>query len=277
MGKSSFLENYDACEDTIRKLYDSRLRLSILDALKDGPLRLADLRREVDANAPNTSAKAKELEEMGLIERVEGDFVLTLHGRVTLQKITEEAKFYATYEKFKDYWQSRRLDFIPDEPWSKIGMLHNSEVIKSPQTNTTHTHDHFVKNLLAVKKTFNGISPIYHQDYINAIKQMMQNGVVIELIVTSEVFSEIAKRLVPEELKLIALYPKIKIYLCERLDSGISVSESFSNLCIVSKTDVVSLMDQYLHSTGPDAVSWGTDLFNYYKERSKPVKLSDYI
>jgi len=56
---SELLADYDSAKDTIHKLYNSRLRLAILDALKDKPMRLSDLRRAVGANAPNTSPKPR--------------------------------------------------------------------------------------------------------------------------------------------------------------------------------------------------------------------------
>ena len=100
---SGLLKDYDLAEGTIRGLYDSRLRLAILDALRDKPMRLADLGRAVDAKAPNTSSRAKELEEMGLIERAGGNLRLTGFGRAALDKMVDSIEFYANYEKFKKF------------------------------------------------------------------------------------------------------------------------------------------------------------------------------
>ena len=278
MASSEFLENYKIAGPVLRKLYDSSLRIAILDALKDGPLRLADLRRKVDANAPNTSSKAKDLEGLGLVERVGGDYRLTQLGAALRATLEEHLSSVATLEAHKEYWLSRRLDFIPRQSWSEIRLIKKSEVVKSPQLDTTYTHDNFAKLLMTVKKgSFKGISPIYHEDYMNAIKNMVANGVNIELVVTPDVAKKIVKNLSKEEARLLASYPKIKVYLYDGVDSGISVSDSFIVLCLVSKTDVVSLMDQYLYSEGPNAVKWGTNLFEYYRSRAKPVNLQDFL
>src|SRR5512137_125435 len=114
MASSLFLQNYTLAEPTLRKLYDSKLRLAILEALGDGPMRLADLRRTVNSNAPNTSTKAKDLEDMGLVERIEGDYALTPYGRAVSAKIHESVEFYATYEKFKEFWWTHVTSGIPD-------------------------------------------------------------------------------------------------------------------------------------------------------------------
>jgi predicted transcriptional regulator len=127
---SEFLENYRMVEPTIRKLYDSSLRLAILDALKDGPMRLADLRRAVDANAPNTSSKAKELEGMGLIKRENGEFTLTSWGKAVCERISESSKFYATYEKFKNFWETHHLEGIPPEFMNRVGDLYDSWLVQ---------------------------------------------------------------------------------------------------------------------------------------------------
>jgi len=275
---TAFLEDYRVSEDTLKKLYDSRLRLAILDSLEGEPLRLADLRRKVGANAPNTSAKAKDLEGLGLVERVGGEYRLTQLGAALRAMVGKHLSSVAALESHKDYWLSRRLDFIPPQSWSDVRLIKKSEVVKSPQLDTTYTHDNFAKLLMTVKKgSFKGISPIYHKDYMNAIKNMVANGIDIELVVTPDVAKEIVTNLSKEEAGLLASYPKIKVYLYDRLDSGISVSDSFIVLCLVSKTDIVSLMDQYLYSEGPNAVKWGTQLFDYYKNNSKLANLQDFL
>lgn len=270
---SELLENYEKSEGTIRKLYDSKLRIAILDALSEGPMRLADLRREVGSNAPNASSKSKELEDMGLIQREGGEFSLTVLGRVVRNNIEKQLAFYSTLETFKGYWLSRRLDFIPKELWEDIGALKDSEVVKSAQLNTTHTHDRFVEKLRSIKKSFKGISPIFHPDYLSAMEELMAKGADIELIVSPQVLQGMMGKLPPEEAMALASYPKLKLYVCDGLDSGITVGDDFVNLCIVSKTDVVSLMDQYLYSKGAEAVAWGNKLFDYYRSKSKRVEL----
>jgi len=98
-------------------------------------MRLADLRRAVNSNAPNTSSKAKDLTAMGLVEREGGDYRLTPYGRAVRNKSEEFFQFYATYEKFKDFWSTHDTSGIPDFLWARIGELNNSELVRNIETN----------------------------------------------------------------------------------------------------------------------------------------------
>lgn len=179
--------------------------------------------------------------------------------------------FKNTLGKFIEYWTSRRLDFIPLELWRKIYLLQNSDIVKSTRLHTTYPHEQFVKLLDSIEKKFKGISPIFHKDYLTKLKLMITKRVEIELIVTSEVLKKIQGELTSEEKSMIFSYTKLKLYVYENIDSGITVSESFISLCLVSKTDITALMDKYLISYDPVAVSWGEDLFEYYKSKSERI------
>jgi predicted transcriptional regulator len=275
---SSFLDNYSLAEPTIRRLYDSRLRLAILDALKEGPMRLADLRRQVNANAPNTSSKAKELEGMGLVERLEGDFSLTPYGKAVRNRAQESFEFYATYEKFKGFWNKQRTDGIPQELWFRIGELNNSQLMQNIPSNVTAAHDSFVLLLNSIKTKFYGVSPIFHEEYLHATLLMLRKQVDTQLILNPEIFRVMAN--MPKKLKteLRELCKNAKWYLYDKeLRVAFTVSESFLSLALEPKDNSMHYMNKDLQSTDPRAVSWGLDLFEHYKKQSTPVKLSDYL
>ena len=60
--------------ETLRSLTSSRLRQNILNSLNK-PMRLCELKRAVGSNAPNTSSKAKDLQNLGLVKRDRGDYI----------------------------------------------------------------------------------------------------------------------------------------------------------------------------------------------------------
>ena len=175
--------------------------------------------------------------------------------------------------KFIDYWMTRRFEFIPIEFWRKICILENSEIVENTKLNTTYPHNNFIKLLHSIETKFLGITPIYHEDYLNELKFMMKKGVDIKLILDSITFKEVKTNLTPDEKSVLSSDPKIELYVCDNIDSGITISESFISLCLVSKNDINSLMDKYLTSENPKAISWGEELFNYYKSKSIRMKM----
>ncbi len=277
MASSEFLENYKLAEPTVRKLYDSTLRLAILDALNDGPLRLADLRRAVNANAPNASSKAKELEEMGLLERVDGDFQLTPYGRAVRVRIQEATEFYSTYEKFRGYWEGNVTTGIPEFLWVRLGDLNDAQVVETTAKDVTKVHDSFVVLLNSIKETFYGVSPIFHDEYLMAVNMLIKKGVDTQLVITNDVLKVCAKKGGKKTIDLLDNSKNCKMFSIPDATVAFTVTENFLSMGLRSKHIPDSYMHADLQSTNPRAVKWGLDLFDYYKKQAKPVKLSDYL
>jgi predicted transcriptional regulator len=278
MPSSNFLRNYDLAENTIRKLYDSKLRLAIIDALKDNPMRLADLRRAVNANAPNTSSKAKELEEMGLLEKSEGDFQLTPYGQAIRQRIQETLEFYSTYEKFKEFWETHNTNGIPRELWLRLAELNNSEIVKDTSGSVTESHDKFVLLLKSIKKRFYGVSPIYHDEYLKEVFDKLGANVDSKFIISKEIFEILINLPKGEKAQLKKVWTRGEWFVFEKpLSAAFTVSENFLSLALETKSEPKHHLGADLNSHDPRAIKWGLDLFEYYKKQSKPIKLSDYL
>jgi predicted transcriptional regulator len=276
---SEFLENYKLAEPTVRKLYDSGLRLGILDALKGGPMRLADLRRAVNANAPNTSSKAKELEEMGLIERVEGDFKLAPFGEVVLSSMETSMGFYAAYEKFKDFWSTHRVEGIPREFLQRLYELDDSVLLRCSKENPIVTHEAFMKHLATVKDWMHVFTPIMSDEWAKAFATLLDRGVRMELTYTESVLRQFAK--VANQIgKLKDFDKKAKFFINK--DIGYSIpaflaSDTFFCTSLESRFVAGNYFDMKLESTNPKAIKWAEDLYRSFDGKYKPVKLSDYL
>jgi predicted transcriptional regulator len=277
MASSEFLENYKLVEPTIRKLYDSRLRLAILDALENGPMRLADLRGKVNSNAPNTSSKAKELEEMGLVEKVDGDYKLTAHGSTILEMINNDFDYYVIYEKFKNFWDAHRMDAIPSEFLKRLGELKNSELLACTKTNANAPFEALFKALISLDEFFYGLAPIYHKAWKELPKVLINKDIDTKLILTKSVFNEKVRILSDEgvnDFDKKAIFFEIPE---DRSLPAFMVCEKFMFMSLESKNSSDVYLNSMLYSTDKKAIQWALDLFEFYKSKAKPVKLSDYL
>jgi predicted transcriptional regulator len=277
MASSEFLENYRLVEPTIRKLYDSSLRLAILDALKDGPMRLADLRRAVDANAPNTSSKAKELEGMGLVERERGDYKLTPFGTSVVSRLSDSIDFYTTYGKFKDFWETHHMEGIPKDFLLRLGELKNSYLVKCTKSNPIATHEELMYMLAKTEKELYAMSPVYQKEWGTELFRLTGKA-KMEAILTPEILRHLAK-IVTEMGILDAFEDNISFYENPETHSppGFLTGDTFFCFSIESKAVPGNYFDMKLYSTDPKAIKWGNDLYETYKSRFKKVNLSDYL
>lgn len=275
---SGLLKKYENCEEIVRKLFDSKLRLGILDALKDGPLRLSDLRREINANAPNTSAKAKELEGMDIIDREGGEYALTPYGIAIKARIDDTLSFYSTYEKFKNFWKTHHMEDIPPQFMKRLGELHNSEIISCSKENPIKTHEALGEYLQTVKKELYVMSPVLHDSWVVLLAQMCKGGVKEELTFTDEFLLEQFAKAGKDAIDIFDKNAKFFL-IDERSPSppGFIYSDTFSCFSIESKAVPNNYMDMKLYTTDPVAMNWHKDLYNYFKDKATEVKLSDYL
>ena len=278
MASSEFLKNYDLVESTIRKLYDSRLRLAILDALKDGPMRLSDLRREVNANAPNTSAKSKDLEGMGLVERKEGVYSISEWGQLIRDNLSDSIQLIAVHEKFREYWDTHSIAGIPKELRKELDVYLKAELIKPKKENITYAEDHFVELLYTIEKRFWGLTPVFRPEYIGPIMAAVKKGADVILILQSDLIKSVLDLVPPEAKKALLTFKNLKIYSTdEDLKLGLVVSEKFCTIGFESKISESTFMDMNPESFDPKTIEWETKLFEYYKKQAKLIKLGDYL
>lgn len=131
--------------DALKTIAASKIRRDILDAL-DSPMRLCELRRKVGANAPNTSARAKELERLGLVKRVNGDFELTSAGRLIRSYLFLLKGSMDSLHKNYGFWE-KMIDRLPPEIVSRLHEFENAELIKSEKDDLDRVKDEIISTI----------------------------------------------------------------------------------------------------------------------------------
>ncbi len=276
---SELLKNYDACEDTLKKLYDSRLRIAILDALDKGPMRLADLRRVVDSNAPNTSAKAKELEDMGILERADGDFRLTDWGSVLAMCLRDNMDAMSRLSKVKEYWATHEMGTLPIELQKRLVLVKGLDM-RDYGFDVNKSEDDFCKMLRSITgPRFYGLSGIFSRVWVGITAELAQKGVDIKLILTEGVLRSVAETLdTKEKIREWESAPNIELFAIDfSPDFAFTACSQF--FATRNKDKATGSQDLYkaVYSTSQEAIDLGLEIFNFYRTKAKPVKLRDYL
>ena len=113
----------------LKTLVSSRLRLEILESLEH-PMRLCDLRREIDANAPNTSTKAKDLETLGLITRKNGDYEMTPAGHLVRKRLDILNDTLETLHDHGEFWERVLVD-LPHELIERLHEFKGARLLRN--------------------------------------------------------------------------------------------------------------------------------------------------
>lgn len=160
----------DATYDALRALTSSKLRWGILDSL-DAPMRLSELRREVGANAPNTSTKAKDLQRLGLIERDNGDYKITHIGRVIHEQLSLLVDTMDALYKHEEFW-FKVIEFLPEELVRSIHWFKGARMIRNNKNNIEAVKQEL---LCYIKKAEDGllvvVLPVKCEEISEAVKE----------------------------------------------------------------------------------------------------------
>lgn len=162
------MESYEST----KSLISSRLRLDILGSL-DSPMRLSELRRAVGANAPNTSAKAKDLQRLGLVERDNGDFCMTHMGRIVHNRLSLLFDTMETLLEHKEFWV-RVLDTLPEEIRRDLHKFKGAKLVRNEREHPDKVKTELLKFIKKAKGELIVFLPTHSNELIEATRAVSQ-------------------------------------------------------------------------------------------------------
>lgn len=154
--------------EVLRSLACSRLRQDILSSL-ERPMRLSDLKRAVDSNAPNTSAKARELQKMGFVCRERGDYRITDAGKIVFEKLSLLSDAIEAYHKHRAFW-IKTFDKLPKEIKWQIEKFKDAELIQNERDNLRKVESTISKLLSSARGELLVLMPSKSQELLKALE-----------------------------------------------------------------------------------------------------------
>jgi len=174
------------------------------------------------------------------------------------------------------YWKTRRNELIPNYLWNQIDhKLNRCRVIAKEKLNTDLPHQYFISSLARVKNEFWGISPIFHEKYVDAVVHMATKTppAKVELIFTHDVSSLVIKSFQKRRCLNLVKTGAISWTINKSKEiqhGGIAGSESFMSLCLESNLEQDYFDDRLLVGEDAMSIAWAKDLFLHHKTISSP-------
>jgi len=156
--------------DVLRTITSSRLRLDILRSL-ESPMRLSDLRRVVDSNAPNTSAKARDLQRLNLIKRDNGDYEITRMGELVRKRVLMLLDTLTVLYEHGDFW-SRIIDSLPDEIIEMIHEFRDARLIANDRKNLERVKHEISERIKQARGMLFVVMPANCRDMLKAVEKV---------------------------------------------------------------------------------------------------------
>ena len=159
----------ECCNEVLKPLVGSKLRVNILRSL-ESPMRLSDLRRVVNANAPNTSAKAKDLITMGLIERDNGTYQITDTGEIVNKRLNVFIDTLDTLYEYHEFWE-QMLNHMPQNIIDSLHLFKGAEFIKNEKVDLERVTKKIIQFIEDSTGNLVIVLPVKSKEITKAIKE----------------------------------------------------------------------------------------------------------
>jgi predicted transcriptional regulator len=235
------------------------IREAVLLSLLEGAKDLSALTTDIKVVGTTVLHDLKRLEDSKLTTKVGGVYSLTSLGILEAQSLREYVTSVETINAYRHFWLTHNITSLPSVLMANIGALSGSTLLEATATNINLVHLSFVNSLNSAK-TVNAISPIYHPDYANAFRRLLESGVKIQLIATTEVIKKIEQE-IPEVLDKYTPTGDFRVFVKENLGVAIAITDKDYTMGLF---DLHGRYDANVNliGDGSEGLLWHSQLFN---------------
>jgi len=265
----------------IKHILSSTLRTRLLICLFLGKKDLKSLRNDLGKPSTSILHGMKELDKLNLIKKEKKFYGLSSNGTILAMNIIKLIQNIYSINNNSLFWESHYIKDIPYESLKKIHLIQNAKSIRSSDSDLAKTSKEYV-NLVSKSKDIKVLLPIFSSIHIEALLKSLNDGANLELIVNKNIlefirnndygkkFSLFIKDNINEDhsLKLWELSKDFKLFL--------SSCNNFLSLGLFSDDGYYDDSIMLLDST-KEGINWGIEVFDYYKEYSKPIDILKYF
>jgi len=241
------------------KLLRSELKVKILLSLLKGVRKPAGIKAEVGSSETTILHALRDLETQNLVFKHGKFYKLTPLGVIEALIVEEVSSTIEVLDKFSDFWLFHDVKNLPPDLLKSIGSLKDSILIQTKPTELSSVHEAFL-NILLTSKKIKGVSPIFHQDYVAIIKQILSQGASVDLIFTTPVLRKTLDLADPELMTKYVEAERLKIFIRDDSKFALTVTENCFSL------GLFTLAGDYDYTTdlisySKEALEWGEKLF----------------
>ncbi len=258
-------------KETLSKF--SPLGTEILLKLRSTPRDLKDLSGEITSLKTSILHEIKRLRTERLVEKENRVYRLTSVGHVYAVLLHNFVTASSLITKEKEFWLQHSLSSLPEPLLLRIGELKDAIIIRNDETHLGRIHERFLE-LLDGSGELNGISPVFHTDFTQAVAKMLMRKCSVRLIVTKDVIREIQRTVSKMDVGtdvLPLMERNLELFVNDDLDLAMSATDKFISLGLFDAWGNYDYSAD-LVCTHPQGIQWGKDLFEYHLKTSNKIE-----
>lgn len=251
----------------------SEKRKDFLLFLKKGPRNIEETLEKIQVPRTALLPQIKKLKEEKLVIQEEGTYRLSTIGEIIVEKMQPLLETLAVFEKNEDFWADRKLAPIPPHLIKRINELGDYRLVEPDISHTFDLHPEFVK-YLSTSNCIHMFLSYFHPQFPAFFLDLARKEIEISIILSEAVylrFKEDFKKEGEEYLKV----ENARLFILEKKDIEIPALITASDrIMILGLFNESGRFDrQYVISFEQKTIKWGEEMFEYYRNVSREIKL----
>ncbi|MDW5551365.1 winged helix-turn-helix domain-containing protein [Methanosarcina sp.] len=250
----------------------SEKRKDFLLLLKEGPKSIEEVLEKLQVPRTALLPQIKKLKEEELVIHEGGIYRLSEIGEIVVEKMQPLVETLSVFEKNEEYWADRKLAPIPPYLVNRINELGDYHLIEPDLSHTFDLNPELLKNLS--KSTYTHMLYSYFHPQLPAfVLNLAKKGIEISLVLSEAVYLRLVEDF-KEEGKEFLKMENSSLYILEKKRVEIpALIATANNIMTMGLFNESGRFDrQYVISFEPQAIKWGQELFEYYRDMSREIK-----
>lgn len=254
-------------EDAARFLAASPDRRRILALLAERPAAPADCADELDVSRRSVQRHLSAFADRGWVEKRDGDYHLTVAGRLVTDEHAAYVDALARVERFGPLYR-----YLPDEAHAPDPRwLDDARLTVADDADPQAPVHHYVECARNLDGPVRMLSPVLSRLFHDAHADLALKGIHTDLVLDGDTIDRARERN-PVEFKVVTSVDVLDLY---RHPDGVEVGLTVgADRALVCAYDDGGRLQACLETDDADALAWATDLFERYRDRSERVESS---
>ncbi|KKG09920.1 hypothetical protein EO98_17785 [Methanosarcina sp. 2.H.T.1A.6] len=256
--------------ELIELIFLSDKRKQLLLFLKSGPKNMDEITEAFQATSTSILPQIKKLKDMSLVVQEDKTYILSLIGKVLVEKMQPLVSTIELFEGNFEYWSEKDLQGTPSSFRKRLGELGKCKLIQPDLDRMFELDPEVVKNLSKSSHVLEAIA-YFHQPMIYLCQELAKKGVEFSFLMPESVLQRYYTDYM-EDFRIMMSLDNVKFfrYSGELKIANLAVSDKFFLISLFPKNQR-HFERESLICYEPSSRHLGTELFNELLLDSTPV------
>jgi len=247
--------------ELIELIFLSDKRKQLLLFLKSGAKNMDEITEALQVTSTSILPQIKKLKDMSLVVQEDKTYILSLIGKVLVEKMQPLVSTIELFEDNFEYWSEKDLQGFPPSFRKKLGELGKCKLIQPDLDRMFEVDPEVVENLSKSSQVLEAIA-YFHQPLISLCQELAKKGVEFSFIMSESVLQRYYTDYM-KDFRIMLSLDNVKFfrYSGELKIANLAVSDKFFLVSLFPKNQR-HFERENLISYEPSARQLGTELFN---------------